>query len=741
MSSLSSYLNAFVAVIVVYWLYAAYAHLQQRARQLEYHRQRRRAAGIPDTDKREFHIAAADAIARRRSHPSAHLQQQQQRQQQQQQQSRSHSKPPAATAVESAHRHPQILEHRQRRPGHHAGLQPHPPPPYTSRSPSSSRQIMPDVDVTRAPAARDYPQGDPRRYAPAHRAANRKRAAQEDEEDEEADESGDVSAHLRRASKLPRKTLLDGDADIDGDMAVDDANVEMSQVRGTGDALSRVLQAVPRVGQAAIVTRKRSAEDSSDEDESDEEDGFARDELGKSSRKKRRGQGLIPENDDIDIHDADYEEADSGSENDSDEEMLSVEEPAAEQDRDDDLDDDMFATGSDQQRVASGDDAYMRDHDEESTDGQRRSLSDAQSRSRSRKAASSKNRGSRAASSTVAVPSAGAQAVRKLARKSAAQRASAGAPATYSPIKASPKAARKRSPDMSDDHAIGEEWTDENGLRWRIGDDATRRRAAVVVEMRSKHSMPKGSKHPDALLKVPVHVERFVTEKEYNELAAQNKLSWQEAEREEAREEARREEQERSAKERRADEERKMRTPKKLAAIYSQQSSGHSLFRPPQEQPRRSGEFSRASSLSRSGSSASLHNSMRESQDRSASISKGRISLSGAAPSHGSSTPLRGRLSGRGSTPLRHSTTSDERQRRADQLLSSLARDVDRGAAAPAGPATKSGSLLAASSTNGKPAEVGEAKPQQAPTQSDDKAATPATVTSTAPPVVFKFGA
>ncbi|CEH15375.1 hypothetical protein CBOM_03692 [Ceraceosorus bombacis] len=664
MTSLSSYLNAFVAVIVVYWLYAAYAHLQQRARQSEYHRQRRRAAGIPDTDKREFHIAAADAIARRRLHPSAR---QQQQQQQQQQQSRSHSKPPAATAVESARRHSQLLEHRQRRPGHHAVLQPHPPPPYTSPSPPSSRQMMPDIDVTRAPAASDYPQGDPRRYAPAHRTANRKRAAQEDEEDEDANESGNVSAHLRRASKLPRKALLDGDADIDGDMVVDEANVEMSQLRGTGDAL--------------------------------------------------------------------------GSENDSDQEMLSVDEPAAEQDGDDDLDDDMFASGSDQQRVASGD-AHMRDHDEESTDGQRRSLSDAQSRSRSSKAtSSSKKRGSRAASSTVAVPSAGAQAVRKLARKSAAQRASAGAPATYSPIKASPKAARKRSPDMSDDRAIGEEWTDENGLRWRIGDDATRRRAAVVVEMRSKHSMPKGSKHPDALLKVPVHVERFVTEKEYNELAAQNKLSWQEAEREEAREEARREEQERSAKERRADEERKMRTPKKLAAIYSQQSSGHSLFRPPQEQSRRSGEFSRASSLSRSGSSASLHNSMRESQDRSASLSKGRISLSGAAPSHGSSAPLRGRLSGRGSTPLRHSTTSDERQRRADQLLSSLARDVDKGAAAPAGPATKIGSLLAASSTNGKPAEVEEAKTQQAPTQSVDKAATSATVTSTAPPVVFKFGA
>ena len=48
---------------------------------------------------------------------------------------------------------------------------------------------------------------------------------------------------------------------------------------------------------------------------------------------------------------------------------------------------------------------------------------------------------------------------------------------------------KKRPADTSDDHEIGEEWEDLNGLRWRMDADGERRRAAVVVEMRSKYNM------------------------------------------------------------------------------------------------------------------------------------------------------------------------------------------------------------------------------------------------------------
>jgi hypothetical protein len=49
------------------------------------------------------------------------------------------------------------------------------------------------------------------------------------------------------------------------------------------------------------------------------------------------------------------------------------------------------------------------------------------------------------------------------------------------------KARGKRRVDDSDDHQIGDEWTDLNGLRWRMGDDGEVRREAVVMEMRLKY--------------------------------------------------------------------------------------------------------------------------------------------------------------------------------------------------------------------------------------------------------------
>jgi hypothetical protein len=90
----------------------------------------------------------------------------------------------------------------------------------------------------------------------------------------------------------------------------------------------------------------------------------------------------------------------------------------------------------------------------------------------------------------------------------------------------------KRLIDDSEDREIGEEWVDLNGLRWKMGEDGQIRREAVIVEQRPKYpSMPKDSRHPDAKIKVPVLVERFLTEREYEEARAKKLLSFQEMDR------------------------------------------------------------------------------------------------------------------------------------------------------------------------------------------------------------------
>lgn len=90
----------------------------------------------------------------------------------------------------------------------------------------------------------------------------------------------------------------------------------------------------------------------------------------------------------------------------------------------------------------------------------------------------------------------------------------------------------KRVIDDSEDREIGEEWTDLNGLKWKMGEDGQMRREAVVVEMRPKYpTMPKDSRHPDAKIKVPVLVERFLTETEYDDARAKKLLSFQEMDR------------------------------------------------------------------------------------------------------------------------------------------------------------------------------------------------------------------
>ncbi|UZJ51743.1 hypothetical protein CBS101457_001063 [Exobasidium rhododendri] len=143
----------------------------------------------------------------------------------------------------------------------------------------------------------------------------------------------------------------------------------------------------------------------------------------------------------------------------------------------------------------------------------------------------------------------------------------------------SSKGKGKRTIDDSEDREIGEEWTDLNGLKWKMGEDGQIRREAVIVEMRLKYpSMPKDSRHPDAKVQIPVHVERYLTEDEYKEARANKLLSHQEIERqrevEEAEEEVRkRQREEDEAKQKRALESgRLITTPKKvrnLQALFS----------------------------------------------------------------------------------------------------------------------------------------------------------------------------
>lgn len=127
----------------------------------------------------------------------------------------------------------------------------------------------------------------------------------------------------------------------------------------------------------------------------------------------------------------------------------------------------------------------------------------------------------------------------------------------------------KRVVDDTEDREIGEEWVDLNGLRWKMGDDGQIRREAVVMEMRPKYpSMPKDSRHPDAKIKVQVLVERFLTEKEYEEARAKRLLSFQELERQkeidesEAAAKKKQEEEEEARKKRSVEAGRPVTTPK-----------------------------------------------------------------------------------------------------------------------------------------------------------------------------------
>ncbi|KAL4400985.1 hypothetical protein ACI68E_002309 [Malassezia pachydermatis] len=88
-------------------------------------------------------------------------------------------------------------------------------------------------------------------------------------------------------------------------------------------------------------------------------------------------------------------------------------------------------------------------------------------------------------------------------------------------------AAKKRPADTSEDHVPGDEWQDANGLRWRIGEDGVPRRAVMVVEMKPKYHMPRDTQHPDARVRVPTYVEKFLSHDEYEDAKRKNQLRWQ----------------------------------------------------------------------------------------------------------------------------------------------------------------------------------------------------------------------
>lgn len=92
---------------------------------------------------------------------------------------------------------------------------------------------------------------------------------------------------------------------------------------------------------------------------------------------------------------------------------------------------------------------------------------------------------------------------------------------------ASHVAPAKRPADTSDDHGPGDEWQDANGLRWRIGEDGIPRRAVMLVEMKLKYNMPRDTLHPDARIRVPTYVEKFLSHDEYEEAKRRKQLSWQ----------------------------------------------------------------------------------------------------------------------------------------------------------------------------------------------------------------------
>ncbi|CDU23956.1 uncharacterized protein SPSC_02585 [Sporisorium scitamineum] len=91
---------------------------------------------------------------------------------------------------------------------------------------------------------------------------------------------------------------------------------------------------------------------------------------------------------------------------------------------------------------------------------------------------------------------------------------------------------QKRQADTSDDRQPGQEWTDFEGLRWRIHPETHQlQRWSDVLEWRSKYHMPRDSLHPMAKESHQVVVHKWLTREEWEDTKAKKLLSFQEPER------------------------------------------------------------------------------------------------------------------------------------------------------------------------------------------------------------------
>ncbi|KAN0063055.1 hypothetical protein ACQY0O_004218 [Thecaphora frezii] len=265
----------------------------------------------------------------------------------------------------------------------------------------------------------------------------------------------------------------------------------------------------------------------------------------------------------------------------------------------------------------------------------------------------------------------------------------------------------KRKVDTSDDREPGDEWTDLNGLRWRIGEDGVRRRATVVVEQRPKYNMPKDSQHPDAKQKIQVYVERFLSEEEYEEAKRKKLLGFQEAERQREAEAKRKAEEEAAAK---AAEEaaagRNVSTPKKLRnndLLYSDSVVRHSPLRTSRSEVQLRGT---ADSPLRQSSTP-----LREGTPSSTSKANKRISLS--IPNSNAASIVRA------STPSRRSGLDEAGKRKREEALFKKLREEKEAKEAASQP------KAAVAATSALTAAPAAAAPSTASTPASNRFSTP----------------
>uniref|UniRef100_V5F379 Uncharacterized protein n=1 Tax=Kalmanozyma brasiliensis (strain GHG001) TaxID=1365824 RepID=V5F379_KALBG len=114
----------------------------------------------------------------------------------------------------------------------------------------------------------------------------------------------------------------------------------------------------------------------------------------------------------------------------------------------------------------------------------------------------------------------------------------------FNPFPSSPSSPhKKRAADTTDDRQPGEQWTDYEGLQWRIDPVShALQRQSEILEWRAKHRMPRDSLHPQAREEHQVVVTKWLTQEEWEEARSKKLLSFQEAERAAEREKMEQEE-------------------------------------------------------------------------------------------------------------------------------------------------------------------------------------------------------